>query len=196
MRTHGLVALAAAALLTAGCGFANPFAAANAAAKSNEEEQALKWAQCMRQHGVDVSDPNANGNVRINLDNPGGNGGAGGNGGSGSASGSGAGRGGTATATGGGPPPDVQAAMDACSQYQPKGGRSSRPPSQQQVDAATKFAQSMRDHGVPRQDPQVSKDGIRIGSGPGAAIDPNSSQFQQAQEACHHYMDQVSGGGS
>jgi len=186
---HGLGALAAAALLTSGCGFANPFAPATAAARPNAEELALKWAECMRQHGVNVSDPSSNGTVRINLDNPAGNGSGGGNGATGSASGNGAGGGGTATSMGGGPPPEVRTAMDACSQYQPIGGTSSGPPSQEQVDDATRFAQCMRDHGIPMQDPLVSNDGMSIRIS--GAVDPNSSQFQQAQQACHHYLGHV-----
>ena len=188
MRMHGLGALAAAALLTSGCGFANPFAPATAAARPNAEELALKWAECMRQHGVNVSDPSSNGTVRINLDNPAGNGSGGGNGATGSASGNGAGGGGTATSTGGGPPPEVQIAMDACSQYQPIGGTSSGPPSQEQVDDATRFAQCMRDHGVPMPDPQASGGGVKIQAGSQGAPDPNSDQFKQAEQACEQYM--------
>jgi len=190
MRTTVLGALAAAALLTAGCAFANPFAPANAAARSNAEQMALKWAQCMRQHGVNVSDPDANGGVRIQATgNPNAGGGNGGDSGGGAVSGGGGGDGGKTT-TGGGPPPEIQAAMDACKQYQPNGSRSSGPPSQQQLDAAAKFAQCMRDHGIPMQDPQVSNGGVSFQSGP-AGTDPNSDQFQQAQQACQHYLGQA-----
>jgi hypothetical protein len=191
MRTPVLGALAAAVLLAAGCGFANPFAPSGAAANSNARDLALEWAQCMRQHGVDVSDPNSSGGVRIKLD-PGGSSGNGGSGGSGSESGVASGASGNGA--GGGPPPEVQAAMDACQQYAPSGGRSSGPPSQQQVDAAVRLAQCMRDQGIPMQDPQVSNDGLQIKTSPGAAVDP--SQFQQAQQACRRYRAQASGSGS
>jgi hypothetical protein len=190
MLTHiasprALVALVASLLLTAGCGVANPFSPSNASAKSDAEQLALKFAQCMRAHGVDVSDPDTNGGVRITAGRP-------------------------AIANGSapppspdtqapssdgknptvqGPPPEVQAAMEACKQYSPKGGRNSGPPSQAQIDAATKFAQCMRDHGIQMQDPQVTGDGGMIQSIGGQGVDPNSDQFANAQKACQHFMD-------
>jgi hypothetical protein len=191
MRTRILVALAVTAFLTAGCGIANPFAPSNAAAKTNAEELALKWAQCMRQHGVNVSDPGPNGAITIQASadpnaspKPAG---------AGSGGGTGIGGGGTQT-TGGGPPAEVQAAMDACKQYQPNGGRSSGPPSQQQIDALTKFTQCMRDHGIPMSDPQTSGGAVRIQSSPGAGPQPNDSQFQQAQQACQHFLNEAKPG--
>jgi hypothetical protein len=45
----------------------------------------------------------------------------------------------------------------------------------------------MRDHGIPMQDPKAQGGGIAFtGGGPG--VDPNSSQFQQAQQACAKYL--------
>jgi hypothetical protein len=43
-------------LLASACSVANPFAARGASAQ-DEERAALKWAQCMRAHGVNVPDP-------------------------------------------------------------------------------------------------------------------------------------------
>jgi hypothetical protein len=174
-----LVVLAAAVLLATGCSVANPFAPSNAAAKTSAEQLALKWSQCMRQHGVNVSDPTGNGAIRIQSSAP-----------PGSARSDGP-ISGTAT-TGGGPAgdPTFQAAFNACKQYQPSGRQSSGPPSQQQLDAATRFAQCMRDHGIPMQDPRAQGNGgIMIGGG--GAVDPNSDQFKQAQQACQHFMDQA-----
>jgi len=183
-----LVALAVATLMAAACSVANPFAPSNAAARSNAEQLALKFAQCMRQHGVNVSDPSGNGGVRIQS-----TGAPPGSSSPGSGAGSSAGTGTTSGGQNGSGPaadPTVQAAMDACKQYRPDGGRSSGPPSQQMVDAATKFAQCMRDHGIPMQDPQVSGNRVAIQSSPGA-FDPSSDQFKQAQQACQHFMDQA-----
>jgi hypothetical protein len=159
--TRALMVLAASMLMAAGCGVANPFAPSNAAVRDNANQaRLLKWAQCMRQHGVNVADPQ-NGTIRIQA--------TGGPDGSGQQ--------------------QLQAATEACKQYQPNGGQSSGPPSQQALDSATKFAQCMRDHGIPMQDPQVSGGGIRIGGGGGPnAIDPNSDQFKQAQQACQRFM--------
>ncbi len=184
---RALAVLGVTLLLAAGCSVANPFASSNASAQQRAEELALKWAQCMRQHGVNVPDPDSNGRVRIEV-TPGSSAGSGGAG-SGSAAGAGGdgARSGGPDGTGGGPPPEVQAAMDACKQYQPKGGQASRQPNQQELDAMTKFAQCMRNHGIPMQDPKVSGGGVQIVGSPGA-FEPDSDQFKQAQQACDHYL--------
>jgi hypothetical protein len=180
---RALLVLVAALVLAAGCGVANPFAPA--ASKSSNQELALKWAQCMRSHGVNVPDPNSNGQIQIRS--------------TAAPAGSGSGDTGTGTGTGTQPKgpddPTFQAAQNACKQYQPGGAQGNGRPSQQQIDAMTKFAQCMRDHGIPMQDPQTSGGGVRIGSGPGGP-DPNSDQFKQAQSACQHFMDQAKPKGS
>lgn len=190
MQTHiaslrAIVALAASLLLTAGCSVANPFSPSNASAKSDAEQLALKFAQCMRAHGVDVSDPDTNGGVRITVGRPARVSGSSPPPSPDTQAPSSDGKSPTVQ----GPPPEVQAAMNACKQYQPKGGQGSGPPSQAQIDAATKFAQCMRDHGIPMQDPQVTSDGGMIQSIGGQGVDPGSDQFQSAQKACQHYMD-------
>jgi hypothetical protein len=187
MRIRIVVALAVPALMAAGCGIANPFAPSNAAARTNAEQLALKWTQCMRAHGVNVSDPGANGAIRIQSTANPSNGGSSSDGGKAVA---GAGSGSGNSTTGGGPPPEIQAAMDACKQYQPNGGRNAGPPSQAQIDAATKFAQCMRDHGIPMADPDTSGGGVRITVSPGTG-QPDPTQMQQAQTACQHFLDQA-----
>jgi hypothetical protein len=132
--------------------------------------QLPKWAQCMRQHGVNVPDP-VNGAIRVTV---------------------------TPAPGQTGPPadapgpenPQFQTAQTACKQYQPNGGNGSGQPSQQQLDQATKFAQCMRAHGVPMQDPKVQNGGIFMQDGGSGQqrLDPNSSQFQQAQQACAQYQ--------
>src|ERR1041385_1549176 len=161
---RSLVVLAALPLLAAACGVANPFAPANAA--NNADQMRLKWAQCMRQHGVTVPAPGPGGagGVNINVQASPGDGG-----------------------------PDaaeqqVQTAMDACKKYRPNGGQGSPQNNQQMLDQAIKFSQCMRDHGVNMPDPQpVGSGGIRIAASPGA-LDPTSDQFKQAQEACKQYQ--------
>jgi hypothetical protein len=182
---RSLVLLAAAIAVVAGCGVANPFAPASTASSANSEARALKWAQCMRSHGVNVADPGPNGTVRIQAN-------AGANGGTRTTTGGAAAPNPSGTPDpNGGPPPEIQAAMDACKQYAPNGGLAGGPPSQAQIDAATKFTQCMRDHGIPVQDPQAGSSGIRIGGGGPNPADPNSDQFRQAQQACQHYLDQA-----
>jgi hypothetical protein len=155
------LALAATAALAAACGVANPFSPA--AASTSQLDQLVRWARCMRQHGVNVPDP-----VR------------------GPAFGK--------PVPGRTPPPpsgpvvsdpQFETARNACKQYLPNGDpMGSGPPSQSQIDQETRFAQCMRDHGIPLQDPTVQGSGT---GGPG--IDPNSSQFQQAQKACAKYSE-------
>jgi hypothetical protein len=170
--SRAVAVLAATLFLAAGCGVANPFAPSNASAKQNAQELALKFAQCMRQHGVNLPDPGANG-AFINSSGTGGTNGS-------------------PQSTGGpkGIDPQssqFQAAQNACKQYQPNGAQGADRPSQQQLDAMAKFAQCMRQHGIPMQDPKASGGGISIEASPGS-VDPGSDQFKQAQQACQHLM--------
>jgi hypothetical protein len=152
-------------LLAAGCAVSNPFAPSNASAKSRQEEQrALRWAQCMRQHGVNVADPGRDG--RITINDPGGR-----------------------SDAGQGPSPELQAATDACRRYQPGGGQGDRPPNQHELDAAVKFTQCMRSHGISMQDPKVENGSLVIGANADRSVDTRSDQFRQAQQACAHYLD-------
>ena len=184
---RALVVLSVTLLLAAGCGVANPFASSSTSSKQNAQDLALKWAQCMRQHGVNVPDPNSNGQISMQATPGGASPGAG----SGSGGGSAAPQSGGANGTG--VPPEMQAAMDACKQYRPNGGQASGPPSQQQVDSLTKFAQCMRDHGIPMQDPKIQGGSVGIYTSPGA-VEPNSDQVKQAQQECQHYMNLPNGG--
>jgi hypothetical protein len=163
--------------LVAAC-VSNPFAPKSPTGQ-NSEQMRLEWAQCMRQHGVNVSDPNQSGNLVVGPTPDAG------------AGGTGAGNTGPSGTVDAGGDQVFQAALNACKQYQPNGGQGSGQPDPRMLDAATRFAQCMRDHGIPMQDPQASGGGVRMsGGGPGAP-DPNSDQFKQAQQACQHYLDQV-----
>jgi hypothetical protein len=138
-------------------------------AKFNRDD-ALKFSQCMRTHGVpNFPDPTISaGGASIRLS--------------------------------GGPDsgldpnsPQFQAAQSACKHLMPNGGQPSPQQQAQAKDAALHFAQCMRAHGVNVPDPQVSTNGggvkIQIGSGgPGQGIDQNSPQFQAAQSACQHFL--------
>ena len=129
-----LAVLATTLLLAAGCSVANPFAPSSTSASPRSgrtsgeasDRLALEWAQCLRQHGVDVSDPDSNdivtlqGNDGIQHLQWG------------------------SSATGAGTPPEVQTAMSACKQYQPQGGQGPGPVDQQALDAGLKFAQRHR----------------------------------------------------
>jgi hypothetical protein len=111
------------------------------------QEKALKFAQCMREHGVDMPDPDPadGGNIRI-----------------------------------GGPGIDqtkLQAAAEACKQFSPLGdGPGKLDPAQ--LENVRKFAQCMRQNGVPNfPDP----DGGRILVDKSVGSDPD---FPAAQRTC------------
>ncbi|TMR99611.1 hypothetical protein [Nonomuraea basaltis] len=81
MRGRVLTALAAATLLLAGCGSddgggsdvasvsgTGPQAAASAKPSEDPHEKALKYAQCMRENGIDMDDPEPGKGVMLRLD--------------------------------------------------------------------------------------------------------------------------------
>jgi hypothetical protein len=125
-----------------------------------------KFASCMREHGIDMPDPEVDdqGRVRMQI-----------------------GEGGQ---EGGGNPPDkekFEAAQKECQQYLPNGGE---PPKMDPADVEKmrRFAKCMRENGVPDfPDPQPDG-GMRIEFGAGTGIDPNSQTFKDAQAKCEQYM--------
>jgi hypothetical protein len=196
IRHFSAVALPAAMAIVALGGCAMPFSSpqASATASPDPRQAMLRFAQCMRQHGIDVPDPTADGNLTIHGD-------------------AGAGASG---ATGGpqqsGPSsadpnsPTFKAAQTACQKYMPKGGPGNMTAQDIKANQAKglKFSQCMRSHGLPNfPDPQSNSGGGSTfqqsgGPGdkngaPGAALsingqtftfDPSDPAFQKAQQAC------------
>jgi hypothetical protein len=175
LRGAGALALAAGATtLLAACGGG---ASANGASSAGKEEQALKFARCMREHGVNVPDPK-----------PGARGFT-------FSARSGPGQGGANS---------LQAADRACRHFL-KGAL--KPPSGSQLnkmrDAALKWAQCMRQNGVNVPDPKPGGGGIQIQAGNGQGPGPNDPAFQRADRTCRHLLpgggpstQQSSGGGA
>jgi hypothetical protein len=151
-----LAMLAVPVLLAAGCG-GSPSNGNQSAGQT--EAQALKWVQCMNQHGVPASQSNNGQSLGVHVHV------------------------GDKNAPG---QQKVQAAQQACKQYQPNGGSGGGQASAQRMDQATKYVQCLNQHGASAQ---VAKDGgIIEGPGPGGP-----SQQQQADNACKKYQP---GGGS
>ena len=135
-----------------------------AASTSSKQADALKYAQCMRSHGVDIPDPQTTGSG-----------------------------GGFAIRIQGGPGSGInpdsttfQNAQKACQSLLPNGGQLTPQQQAQAQQNALDFARCMRAHGVDIPDPQPGSNGagIRIG-GPGSAkINPDDPNFQSAQQAC------------
>jgi len=143
--------------------------ASASASPSVDPEVALQaFAECMREHGVeDFPDPQIDENGGIQFGGPGGG------------------------------PGDVDRktlddAMQACQDLLPPGtgpGEGEGPTPEEQAalqDAFLAYAQCMRDHGIDFPDPEFSGGGV-IQSG--GDIDPNDPAFQDADEACKHFLD-------
>ena len=148
------------------------------------EKAGLEFAKCMREHGVDMPDPQTGGG-------PGGGGGFIMVGPAESAAVAGDATGGTKV-DGEGLPEEFKAADEACRHILDDLIQDGGPPMDAEAqDRALKFAQCMREHGVDMPDPDFSGGGggfsIQIGGGPdgdGGGIDPGSQTFQDAQKAC------------
>lgn len=133
-------------------------------------EQGREFAQCMRDHGVDMPDPQT------------------------ADGGSGDGGGLRITVTGG-PNSNADAAMEACKDKLPNGGV---PPSMspEQQEQLRQFAQCMRDHGVDMPDPDPNSGGLRISQsgGPQGGMGPDDPTFKAAQDACKDKLPGANGG--
>ena len=174
----GGIALAG-TLLVAGCGggasAADPQVAsvgeattttAPAAESANGDEgdvqdAMLAFAQCMRDHGVDMPDPQVNAEGR-----------------------------GVFTAAGApDDTAKMDEAQQACQEYLDKVKSEMPPPDPAEQEARKQqmldFAQCMRDHGIDMPDPEITTDGggIQVKMG-GPGIDDNSPAFKEANEAC------------
>lgn len=197
--TLSLPALACAAILFAGCGGSSPSSgvahlSSSSASNSSStggssssseagrptQQQMVAFSQCMRTHGVPEFPEPTEGKLLIRSSDRNGH------------------------LTGVNPQSSqFQAAQKACAKFAPNGGKPPSPAEQAKMqEAALKFSQCMRTHGVPSfPDPEFSHGGgavrLRIGSerkgGPGG-IDPSSPQFQAAQKACQSIMPGPKGG--
>lgn len=154
---------------------ANPAADASAepSASLDPEAAALAFAKCMREHGIDVPDPEVSG------------------------------EGGIGVAVGGDKvnEQEMQAALQACDQFLADAAGERRELDPEMLDRMVEFASCMREHGIDMPDPTTdggrimvrgnasSGDGDDGGEGPQTrgdffGVDPNSPEFQEAQEAC------------
>jgi hypothetical protein len=160
MRVASLVAvLATSAAMAAGCGGGGNKNNQNAAA--NDTANAVKFSQCMRQHGIsDFPDPDSQGHMSIKITpgsdmNPNN--------------------------------PRFKSAQQACAKYQDAAGRHvDKAQEQKMQQAALNFSRCMRAHGVTNfPDPQFSAGKISMG-GPG--LNPNDPTMKSANAACQKLM--------
>jgi hypothetical protein len=158
-----MFAVAAAALTLAAC--ADSGGSNGKASRKDFEDAQLKFAQCMRQHGIDMDDPK-NGRLRVGDERP-----------------RGARNSGGKRATG--PSPKFKRAQQACKKYLDAAGR---PPELSDEDkaeferAALAFARCMREHGINMPDPKFTGNGIAQSLPPG--VNPDGPRFRRAETAC------------
>jgi hypothetical protein len=193
LRLTGATALPVAVAIFALAGCSMPFAspAAKASAATDPRQAMLQFTQCMRQHGINMPDPDSSGRVSVHS-------------GTGS---DGASTDGSAMTDPN--DPKFQAAQTACQKYMPSGGRGNMSPQDLKAEQAKglKFSQCMRAHGLPSfPDPQSNAGGGNTfqkssgsgGGGPSGGMfingqsftgfDPTAPEFQKAQDACISIM--------
>ena len=139
------------------------------------QDAILEFAECMREHGVDMPDPQIQDGGGVVIAGP------------------------AIAVEGGGPggPPsdgqleELEAAQEACQPIMDAVEDSMPQPDPEQIqemqDQALEFAQCMREHGVDMPDPQFGEGGrmTQVIGEPGAGgIDPSDDDFQAASEEC------------
>jgi hypothetical protein len=139
---------------------------AGPASKQDAQQAALAFARCMRQHGIDMPDPQMSGN-RITQEFRGGPG------------------------SKGPDDPAFKAAQQACNKYMPNGGQPPKLDPQQQQQLV-QFARCMRQHGIDMPDPDPNGGGIVVKrsarNGRNAPEPEDDAKFKAAQQACQQYL--------
>lgn len=170
------------AVIAAGCGGGSKNgggSGTNASGNQGFQTASLRFARCMREHGVNLPDPGADGTIRIGV----------GSGGSGASGGS---AGGSGTKGALSPSPGFAKAQEACKQYLPQSGLSSGDRAKIQTKFL-EFARCMRAHGVPNfPDPTFKNGQIAIG---GAGINPSDPATKKATAACQSVLPAAPGSG-
>lgn len=164
------MALGACLLLGACGGSSSPKGGNGLPGKAEAQADAVKFAKCMREHGIKVEVNTNGGAVQMSIGGPPG----------------GPRSGGSESEGNSGPPPGIEAAQQACQKYMPNEGKPIKlSPAEEakQRENALKYARCMRSHGVDIPDPG-SSGAIELGSN----IDPHSATFEDAQRACQGVM--------
>jgi hypothetical protein len=186
-RSPLLLAAVGAALVLGACGGSDD-GAASATGSSRQDtafEGALKFSKCMREHGIDMPDPQRVGKGGIKL----------------------SGRGKVNFND-----PKMKSAQSACQKYMQIGGGETIDPAKRAKlqEAALKYARCMRGQGVNMPDPKLSGNGgltFQAGPGPGpnsnnsagkglGGASPDSPKFQAADKACNHLLGDRGGAGA
>jgi hypothetical protein len=143
-----------------GAGATTTTTGAKGAAK-DPQQAALDFARCMRQHGIDMPDPEVDDKGRIKM---------------------------RIGAGGPGSRPDpkkLEAAQQACGNLL-GGGDGDRQIDPAERDAMVAFARCMREHGIDMPDP--TGDGLVMRRDDDGGPDPEAEEFQEAERACDHHL--------
>jgi hypothetical protein len=163
--------LAACALVVAACGDDGGGTASAADREREARDAALKYAQCMREHGVDVPDPSFEGGgtlQKVPFEDV--------------------------------PEVKLREAERACRKFldEVEPPELSEEEQEEFREAALANARCMREHGIENfPDPTFGEDGrpeVRIDKGSG--IDPEDPDFREAEEACQDTLPQRPSGES
>jgi hypothetical protein len=186
-RSPLLLAAVGAALALGACGSSddggNPTSGASRQDKAFEG--ALKFSKCMREHGIDMPDPQRVGKGGIKLS------------------------GGKVNFN----DPKMKSAQSACQKYMQIGGGETIDPAKRAKlqESALKYARCMRAQGVDMPDPKLSGGGgltfqAGPGSGPkssngtgprsGLGVNPDSPKFKAADKVCNHFLGDREGPGA
>lgn len=134
--------------------------------KKDPEEAALAFARCMREHGVDMPDPEVDDSGRMRFEAR--------------AEGPGANK------------EDFEKAHKACQDLLGEAGPQNLSPDDRKAmaDAMVAYARCMREHGIDMPDPDPETGGIvlRVGE-ESSAFDPQSPEFKTAERECRKYTE-------
>ena len=132
-------------------------------AGEDPQQQAIEFARCMREHGVDMPDPEVDdkGRVKVRVGMAGGNGRR-------------------------PDPKKLDEAQKACGGLLGGGGDGPGQLDPAARDAMVDFARCMREHGIDMPDP--TGDGLVMRKDSGGGPDPESEAFRQAEQACEQHL--------
>jgi hypothetical protein len=156
------------AVSAAGCGGSGDPAAAADSASNKQLEAALKWARCMRQHGVDVPDPKVGSNGLVQIGGPG--------------------------AKGKPERTDLEASR-SCEKFMREGGPAEKPSAAQMKEmqeGALKFARCMREHGIDMPDPTFQGGGVTMKV---TSRQTQAPAFKRAERDCSRFLFSKDGSG-
>jgi hypothetical protein len=150
-------------LACGGSNSAKDAAATEHAAEQRAEQQATKFAKCLREHGVNASASSSGGGFQLRIQ---------------SAPGSGK--------------QAMLGAQNACAKYRPEAKKINLSPQEKvkREEEVLKFAKCMREHGIDVHT-EVGGGAIAMGihgSSSGGGPNPGSPSFQAAQKACSGFL--------